>query len=133
MDQFNDGQPIGIWETNHSAAQTWTVWVYSDGSLVIQSDDKPESAGTKVLQVDPQNATDVDISDDWDGVDGLKAHLTADFQQWTLTSIPNNTTYGVLKNKHTGTCVSSTGMHGFFTMAPCNTGDQNQWFWLFAV
>ncbi|MEY9856362.1 hypothetical protein ABH935_001966 [Catenulispora sp. GAS73] len=133
MDQFNDGQPIGVWETNHSNAQTWTVWQYSDGTIVIQSDDKPESAGTKVLQVDPTNATDVDISDDWAGVQGLQAHLTADFQLWTWTSIPGNTNYGVLKNKHTGTCVSNTGMHGFFTMAPCNTGDQNQWFWLFAV
>ena len=135
-DNFVNGQKIGIWETNHSPAQTWTVWEYADGSLVIKSDGKPDSDGVKVLQVEPNNDPDqnnVDISDDFNGIPGLQAHLTADFQQWTLTSIPGNGTYGVLKNKHTNTCLSSTGMHGFFTMAPCNTGDQNQWFWLFAV
>ena len=129
-------QQVDIWPTNHSAAQTWTVWIYTDGSLVIQSNDKPESAGTKVLQVeqtnDPGN-TDVDISDDWAGVQGLKDHLTADFQQWTLSSIPGHDTYGVLKNKHTGTCLANAGSQQWLTMAPCNTGDQNQWFWLFAV
>ena len=136
MDKFNDGQQVDIWPTNHTPAQTWTVWTYSDGTLVIQSDDKPESAGTKVLQVDQDkstNGTDVDISDDWNGVAGLQAHLTVDFQLWTLTPIPGNTTYGVLKNKQSGTCLASKGTQQWLTMAPCNTGDQNQWFWLFAV
>ena len=96
-DNFTDGQQIDIWATHHNDAQTWTVWEYADGSIVIQSNDKPESAGTKVLQVDQNNDptnTDVDISDDWNGVAGLQAHLTVDFQQWTLTSIPGNTTTG---------------------------------------
>ncbi|MBS2551591.1 hypothetical protein KGQ19_32460 [Catenulispora sp. NL8] len=135
-DKFNDGQQVDIWPTNHSPAQTWTVWEYPDGSLVIQSNDKPESAGTKVVQVEPNNdaaQNDVDISDDFNGVPGLQGHLTADFQQWTLTSIPGNATYGVLKNKHTNTCLASKGSAQWLTMAPCNTGDQSQWFWLFAV
>lgn len=135
-DKFNDGQQVDIWPTNHSAAQTWTVWIYADGSLVIQSNDKPESDGTKVLQVEQTNDpgdTDVDISDDWAGVQGLKDHMTADFQQWTLTGIPGHDAYGVLKNKHTGTCLANAGSQQWLTMAPCNTGDQNQWFWLFAV
>jgi len=50
-----------------------------------------------------------------------------------LTSIPNNDAYGVLKNKHTGTCLAGTGTGKWLTTAPCNTGDQNQWFWLFAL
>jgi outer membrane biosynthesis protein TonB len=136
MDQFNDGQKVDIWPTNHNPSQTWTIWQYADGSIVIQSNDKPESAGTKVLQVDQNNDptnTDVDISDDWNGVAGLQAHLTVDFQQWTVTSIPGNTNYGVLKNKKTGTCLAGTGAKGWLTMAPCNTGDQSQWFWLFGV
>ncbi|MEY9913378.1 hypothetical protein ABIA35_009650 [Catenulispora sp. MAP12-49] len=136
QNNFTDGQQIDLWDTLHNDAQTWTVWVYADGSIVIQSNDQPESAGTKVLQVDQNNDptnTDVDISDDWNGVAGLQAHLTVDFQQWTLTSIPGNDTYGVLKNKKTGTCLASSGAHGWLTMAPCNTGDQAQWFWLFAL
>jgi hypothetical protein len=79
------------------------------------------------------NGTDVDISDDWNFVAGLQAHLTVDFQLWTLTPIPGNATYGVLKNKQSGTCLASKGSQQWLTMAPCNTGDQNQWFWLFAV
>lgn len=133
-DKFTNGQQVDIWPTNHTPAQTWTVWTYSDGTLVIQSDDKPESAGTKVLQVDQDkstNGTDVDISDDWNGVAGLQAHLTVDFQLWTLTPIPGNAAYGVLKNKQSGTCLASKGAQQWLTMAPCNTGDQNQWFNLF--
>jgi hypothetical protein len=126
---------VEIWPTLHSDAQTWTVWVYADAdsTLVIQSNDKPDSAGTKVLEIDPNNSANVTISDDWNGIAGLQAHLTADFQEWTLTSIPNNSTYGVLKNKHTGTCLANTGSGKWLTAAPCNTGDQNQWFWLFAL
>ncbi|ACU73245.1 Ricin B lectin [Catenulispora acidiphila DSM 44928] len=133
MDKFNDGQQVDIWPTNHSNAQTWTVWSYSDGTMVIQSNDKPESAGTKVLQVDEHNSADVDISDDWNGVAGLKAHLTAPFQVWTFTSIPGHANYGVLKNQQSGTCLASKGSAQWLTTVPCNTGDQTQWFWLFAV
>lgn len=136
MDKFNDGQQVDIWPTNHSLAQTWTVWEYADGSLVIQSNDKPSNAGTKVLQVEPTNDpgnTDVDISDDFNGIPGLQAHLTAPFQQWTLDGVPGNPSYGVLKNKQTGTCLSGKGSQQWLTMAPCNTGDKNQWFWLTAV
>ena len=32
QDKFNDGQLVDIWPTNHSPAQTWTVWQYADGS-----------------------------------------------------------------------------------------------------
>ncbi|MEZ0111529.1 hypothetical protein ABH920_005547 [Catenulispora sp. EB89] len=132
-DKFNDGQQVDLWPTNHSLAQTWTVWTYSDGTTVIQSNDKPATAGTKVLQVDPSNATDVDISDDFNAVPGLQAHLTAPFQLWTVTAIPGNTNYGVLKNKQTGTCLAGKGNQQWLSMAPCNTSDQSQWFWLFGV
>jgi hypothetical protein len=136
QDRFTDGQQVEIWPTLHNNDQAWTVWVYADtpnDTLVIQSNDKPESDGTKVLQADPNNNANVTISDDFNGVAGLQAHLTADYQEWTLTSIPGNATYGVLKNKHTGTCLAGKGNQQWLTTAPCNTGDQNQWFWLFAL
>ena len=88
--------------------------------------------------METDSPTDVDISDDWGGVQGLQAHLTGDYQDWSLVSVPDNPdnpngAYGVLKNKHTGTCLSSKGSGQYLTMAPCNTGNKNQWFWLFAL
>ncbi|MEZ0112081.1 hypothetical protein ABH920_006100 [Catenulispora sp. EB89] len=138
QDHFADGQQVEIWPTAHNSDQAWTVWLYAgtgigDYNLVIQSNDQPDSAGTKVLQVDPNNNANVTISDNWGGVPGLQAHLVADYQQWSLTSIPGNSTYGVLKNKQTGTCLAGKGNQQWLTTAPCNTGDQNQWFWLFAL
>lgn len=139
-DKFNNGQLVDIWPTNHTPAQSWTVWTYPDGTLIIQSDDKPAANGIKVLQEDPRanpDGTTVSLWDTWNGTTGLQQLTppTGDqhwiWQQWTLTSIPNNAAYGVLKNKFTKTCLTSKGPRQWLSMAACNTADQNQWFDLF--
>ena len=79
---------------------------------MIQSNDKPDKRRREGHPGRPrrhERRHDVDLQDTWNGIPGLQAHLTADFQQWTLTPIPNNATYGVLKNKHTNTCLAGKG------------------------
>jgi hypothetical protein len=140
FDKFNNGQLIEIWPTNHTPAQAWTVWTYPDGTVIIQSNDKPDSDGIKVLQEDPRAdpiGTIVSLWDTWNRTTGLQQltpptgdqHWT--WQQWTPTGVPNNAGYSVLKNKFTQTCLTNKGTQQWLSMAPCNTADQNQWFDLF--
>ncbi|MBS2537633.1 hypothetical protein KGQ20_33265 [Catenulispora sp. NF23] len=134
QDNFTSGQQVELWQTLHNDAQSWSVWLYDDqptADLVFQSTGKPDSAGTKVLEIDPNNTANVIISDDWGGVPGLQSKMVGDYQEWNLANVPGHDTYGVLKNKHTGTCLAGQGSGKWLTALPCNTGDQNQWFALF--
>ena len=125
MDKFNNGQQVDLWDTNHSRAQAWTVWSYSDGTVVIQSDD--QTTGAKVIQTKQNDPGTVELWDTDGGLNGLNHKQANDTQQWIMSTIPNGAPFVTLKNKKTGTCLAGKGDKQWLTTAQCNNGDPNQW------
>ncbi|MER5709614.1 RICIN domain-containing protein [Streptomyces sp. NPDC042898] len=117
-----NGQRVGTWTPNGSAAQTWAVWTYCDGTSAISHGD----AG-KVLDVDRASGVPQlwDTPGGWTGLNDPYGNWTPANQKWRLTDGGNG--WRMAKNVATGQCLKSNGVGYLNSTAPCDPNDAGQW------
>ncbi|MEU3573450.1 RICIN domain-containing protein [Kitasatospora sp. NPDC036755] len=111
-----NGQWIQVYSPNDSsAAQSWTLWGYCDGTTAIQ-----HSSSTKVVDLETQTGYSR-LQDTPGGADGLN-RPAGDWmpasQKWRLTDADRG--WYLIRSAATGQCLASDGIGRATRMVPCD-------------